>query len=513
VSERPSRRSREERRSARRSAAIAATGPIRNHLPPLEILSSDQVEAIHEASLTLLEESGLEFMGAAARAVLRDAGAEVDEETGLVRLPRELVERCVAQAPSSFGVTPRNPQRRVEVGGDHVSFGLVAGPPNIHDRVNGRRVGNLQDYVTLLRLAQSFDVVHFVGNQPTAPVELPATTRHLDCYLANVTYTDRAYHCTAIGRDRALDGIDVMAISRGKTREQLVGDPSVFTIISVNSPRRLDEAMSDGLMAMAEYGQPIVVTPFTLMGAMTPVTLAAALSQQNAEALAGITLAQLVRAGAPVVYGAFTSNVDMRSGSPAFGTPENARATLAAGQLARRYGLPYRASNASASNVVDAQAAYESAMSVWSSVLGGANLVYHGAGWMEGGLTASFEKVVLDVELLQAISATVAPVDVTPEEIAAGLTAIAEVPAGGHFFGSPHTLERYETAFYRPLLSDWQTYESWTEAGSRDATERATAIWQQTLRDYEQPSLEPAVAEELAAFVARRKEELRDADI
>ncbi|HJU47939.1 MAG TPA: trimethylamine methyltransferase family protein, partial [Gaiellaceae bacterium] len=488
-------------------------GPIRNHLPPLEILSADQVEAVHEASLTLLEESGIEFMGGAARAVLRDAGADVDEGTGLVRLPRELVERCLAQAPSSFSVTPRNPERRVEVGGDHVSFGLVAGPPNVHDRVHGRRVGNLEDYVTLLRLAQSFDVVHFVGNQPTAPVELPATTRHLDCYLANVTYTDRAYHCTAIGRDRALDGIDVMAISRGKTREQLVGDPSVFTIISVNSPRRLDEAMSDGLMAMAEYGQPVVVTPFTLMGAMTPVTLAAALSQQNAEALAGIALSQLVRAGAPVVYGAFTSNVDMRSGSPAFGTPENARATLAAGQLARRYGLPYRASNASASNVVDAQAAYESAMSVWSSVLGGAHLVYHGAGWMEGGLTASFEKVVLDVELLQAIAATVAPVEVTPAEIAAGLTAIAEVPAGGHFFGSPHTLERYETAFYRPLLSDWQTYESWAEAGGRDATERATAIWQQALRDYEQPTLEPAVAEELAAFVARRKEELRDADI
>ena len=249
----------------------------------------------------------------------------------------------------------------------------------------------------------------------------------------------------------------------------------MLTIISVNSPRRFDEAMTDGLMAMAEHGQPAVVTPFTLMGAMTPVTLAAALVQQNAEALAGIALTQLVRPGAPVVYGAFTSNVDLRSGAPAFGTPENARATIAAGQLARRYGIPYRASNASASNALDAQAAYESQMSIWSSVLGGAHLVYHGAGWMEGGLTASFEKIVLDVEMLQMMALTIAPVTVDEAEVREGLDAIAGVPTGGHFFGSPHTLERYESAFYEPLVSNWQNYESWEEAGSLPAEERATA--------------------------------------
>ena len=260
----------------------------------------------------------------------------------------------------------------------------------------------------------------------------------------------------------------MMAISRGLdawTRSST--HPSVLTIISVNSPRRFDEAMTDGLMAMAEHGQPAVVTPFTLMGAMTPVTLAAALVQQNAEALAGIALTQLVRPGAPVVYGAFTSNVDLRSGAPAFGTPENARATIAAGQLARRYGIPYRASNASASNALDAQAAYESQMSIWSSVLGGAHLVYHGAGWMEGGLTASFEKIVLDVEMLQMMALTIAPAAVDEAEVREGLDAIADVPTGGHFFGSPHTLERYESAFYEPLVSNWQNYESWEEAGSR----------------------------------------------
>ncbi|HEX9448331.1 MAG TPA: trimethylamine methyltransferase family protein [Dongiaceae bacterium] len=484
-------------------------GALRNSLQPIEPLSADQLMMIHDASLRLLEEIGIEFMGAAARRSFRQAGASVNDATGLVRIPRELVSKGLSTAPATFRLTPRNPARAITVGGNHVAFGLVAGPPNVHDRINGRRSGNHADYVSLIKLAQSFDAIHFLGNQPTAPVELPAETRHLDCYLANVTYSDRVYHCSAIGRDRALDGIDVMALSRGLTREQMIDDPAVITIISVNSPRRFDEAMSDGLMAMAEFGQAVVVTPFTLMGAMTPVSLAAALTQQNAEALAGILLTQLVRPGAPVVYGAFTSNVDMHSGAPAFGTPENARATLAAGQLARLYKLPYRASNASASNIVDAQAAYESQMSIWSAVMGQANLVYHGAGWMEGGLTASFEKIVLDVEMLQMMAQVIQPIVVNDDEIA--LEAIAAVETGGHFFGSPHTLARYETAFYHPLISNWQNYENWEIAGGLDATQRATKVWQQALADYQQPALDPALAEALEAFVAQRRAALLQA--
>ena len=509
----PARRARRPRREVPQLGATSlGRPPLRNHLPPIEVLSRDQLMAVHEASLALLQAIGIEFMGVAARQAFRKAGASVDEATGLVRIPKELVAEALKTAPPCFVLTPRNSARRLHIGENHVAFGLVAGPPNIHDRINGRRPGNYRDYVSLIKLAQSFDIIHFVGNQPTAPIELPARTRHLDCYLANVTYSDRVYHCTSIGRNRALDGIDIMAISRGKTREQVVDDPCVLTIISVNSPRRFDEAMSDGLMAMSEFGQAVVVTPFTLMGAMTPVTLAAALTQQNAEALAGIVLTQLVRPGAPVVYGAFTSNVDLRSGAPVFGTPENARATLAAGQLARLYNLPYRASNSSASNTVDAQAAYESEMSIWSAVMGHANLVYHGAGWMEGGLTASFEKVILDVEMLQMMAETIKPIDVDPVEIAEGLKAIASVPTGGHFFGAEHTLARYETAFYRPLLSNWQNYENWELAGGLDATARATAIWQKALEIYEPPTLDPAIAEALAAFVARRKEELENVD-
>jgi trimethylamine--corrinoid protein Co-methyltransferase len=509
---RATRRPRRPRDTGHLGAALLGGPLLRNSFKPIEPLSQDQLMAVHEASLKLLEETGIEFMGKGARTAFRKAGAEVNDNTGLVKIPRDLIAATLKTAPSSFMLTPRNPARRLCVGGNHISFGLVAGPPNIHDGVAGRRSGNLQDYQSLIKLAQSFDIIHFIGNQPTAPVELPSRTRHLDCYLANVTFSDRVYHCTSIGRNRSLDGIDIMAIARGITREEMALDPGVVTIISVNSPRRFDEAMSDGLMAMSEFGQAVVVTPFTLMGAMAPVTLAAALTQQNAEALSGIALTQLTRPGSPVVYGAFTSNVDMRSGAPAFGTPENARATLAAGQLARLYNLPYRASNSSASNAVDAQAAYESQMSIWSAVMGHANLVYHGAGWMEGGLTASFEKVILDVEMLQMMAETIKPIDIDPAEIAEGLKAIAAVPTGGHFFGADHTLARYETAFYKPLLSNWQNYENWELAGSLDATRRATQIWQKALEVYEQPPLDPAIDEALVAFVARRKEELKDVD-
>jgi len=477
-----------------------------NPYPPLEFLSADQIEAIHDASLQILEELGVEFLSTRALELLKGAGAEVDLETQMVRFDRGHVMETVAKAPSSFTLTPRNPERRLTVGGGRVCFSTVGGPPNVHDCERGRRAGNFQDYCDFIRLAQSLNIVHYIGNQPCPPVELPAESRHLDCYVANVLYCDRVFQCSAIGAERAVDGIDVMAIARGLSREEMAGDPGIMTNINCNSPRRYDGAMSDGLIAMAEHGQGVVVTPFTLMGAMTPVTVAAALAQQNAEALAGIALTQIARPGAPVVYGGFTSNVDMRSGAPAFGTPENAKATIAGGQLARRYGLPYRSSNANASNVVDAQAAYESEMSIWSAVLGGANLLYHAAGWLEGGLTASFEKFILDAELLQMFAEMLLPIEVDTASLA--LDAIRDVQPGGHFFGSPHTMERYETAFYQPMISDWRNYETWEEAGAPTATERATAVWKQLLEDYEQPPLDPAIAEELDVFVRRRKEQI-----
>ena len=475
-------------------------------VPPISLAGEEQIEAIHRTSLRILSELGIRVMGARAREVFRQAGARVDEETATVRFGEDLVEEALRTAPSRFTLTPRNPDRAVPLGGNSVAFGLVAGPPNVHDAIRGRRVGTMEDYRNFIRLAQYFNAIHIIGNQVTAPQEMPANSRHLDTYFANLTLSDLSFHLSAIGRGRTMDGINMMAISRGMSLEDMALDPGVTTIISINSPRLFDTEMGEGLMAMAEHGQPVSITPFTLMGAMTPVTLAAGLAQQNAEALFGVVLTQLVRPGAPVLYGAFTSNVDMRSGAPAFGTPENTRANVIAGQLARRYGLPYRTSNANASNAVDLQAAYETTMATWGAVMGGGNLIYHAAGWLEGGLTASYEKLVLDVEILQNMMEFLKPFDTSEAEL--GFDAIAAVPTGGHFFGAAHTMERYETAFYRPMLSDWTNYGAWEAAGAKDALTRATAIWQQALRDYEEPPMDASVREELEAYVARRKEEI-----
>lgn len=502
------------RGGGRRSRASRSGGSIpqlpwrsvKNPYSCIELASEDAIEAIHRTSMRILSELGIRVMGDRVMDMFEIAGAIVDRAEKTIRIDENLVAGALKTAPSSFTLTSRNPSKRLTIGGRNVAFGLVAGPPNVHDCVNGRRPGNLNDYENFIRLAHHFNAIHIIGNQVTAPQELPANNRHLDTYRANLVLSDLSFHCTAIGRGRAMDGINMMAIARGISVEEMAKDPGVITIVSVNSPRLFDDAMGEGLIAMAEHGQPVVVTPFTLMGAMTPVTLAAALAQQNAEALFGIVLTQLANPGAPVMYGAFTSNVDMRSGAPAFGTPENTKANLVSGQLARRYNLPYRTSNTNASNAVDLQATYETTMSTWGAVMGGGNLVYHAAGWLEGGLTASFEKLVLDVEIIQNMMEILRPIDFSEDEL--GFEAIASVPTGGHFFGAEHTIARYENAFYRPMLSDWTNFGGWEAAGAKDALTRATELWQQALRDYEEPAMDSVIREELDTYVAHRKEEI-----
>ncbi|TJV74269.1 MAG: methyltransferase [Mesorhizobium sp.] len=479
---------------------------VKKPYPPMQLLDEERMEQLHKTSMRILSELGIRVMSEKVMDLFAKAGALVDRESNTIRIDESIVTEALRHVPSSFTLTSRNPDKQLHFGGNSLVFGLVAGPPNVHDRINGRRPGNLPDYQNFIRLAHHFNAIHIIGNQVVAPIELPANSRHLDTYHANLTLSDLSFHCTAIGRARAMDGINMMAIARGISVEEMRASPGVTTIISINSPRLFDDAMAEGLIAMAEHGQPVTVTPFTLMGAMTPVTLAAALCQQNAEALFGVTLTQLVNPGTPVMYGAFTSNVDMKSGAPAFGTPENAKANIIAGQLARRYNLPYRTSNANASNVVDLQAAYETEMATWGAVLGGANLIYHAAGWLEGGLTASYEKLVLDVEILQNMMEFLRPLPFQEDDL--GFEAIKSVPAGGHFFGAEHTMSRYTTAFYQPMLSNWQNYGAWQEAGGKDALERATELWQQALHDYEEPVMDPAIREELDAYVARRREEI-----
>ncbi len=478
---------------------------LRNRFAPLEPLDAEQLEFIHDVSMRIVEEQGIEVLGDMALDLYRRAGAEVDEN-GVVRMDRNLLLETVSKAPSSFDVTPRNPDQRMPVGANVINFGLVSGTPNVHDNINGRRAGNYEDYKKLISFGQYFNVLTFFGNQATAPTDLPANSRHLDTTYINLTLSDKPFFATGIGGGRARDAIELSAIARGLSMEEMKSSPSVMTNINVNSPRKLDDAMAYGAMQMAMFGQPVTVTPFTLMGAMTPATMAGALAQQNAEALVGIALLQLTNPGTPVVYGGFTSNVDMRSGAPAFGTPENALANIAGGQLARRYELPYRTSACNASNAVDAQATYETEMALWSAVMGYGNLIYHTAGWLEGGLVASFEKLVIDCEMLQHMSKMLEPIKIDLEET--GLEAMREVGPGGHFLGCDHTMQRYKTAFYDPFISDWQNSENWVMAGSKDATMRATELWPKILDEFEPPPIDPAIDEALQAYLDRRKQEL-----
>ena len=470
----------------------------------MEILTADQVETIHEASLRLLRDTGMRVLEPAARERLSRAGCTVTDDR--VRFDPDMVVETIATAPSSFQLRARNPKRTLTFGGRHVVFASVAGPAFCSDLDRGRRSGTFAEQCDFLKVVQSLDIIHQEGGGPFEAMDLPPATRHLDLMAALTRLLDKNWQGIALGRDRAADSIDIAAIASGTDRDGIVDDPAVMAIVNTNSPLSLDIPMAEGLTEFAAAGQAVVVTPFTLAGAMAPATIGGALALQNAEVLAGVTLTQVVRAGAPVMYGSFTSNVDMRSGSPAFGTPEYTQAAQAGGQLARRYRLPYRSSNTTTSNVVDAQAAYESAMSLWGAIAGGANLVYHAAGWLEGGLTASFEKLVVDAEMLQMMAEYLVPLTIDDDTL--GLDAIDAVGPGGHFFGSPHTLERYETAFYSPLVSDWRNFETWQADGAVDATHRANRIWKQLVGEYEQPPLDPAIDEQLTDFVTRRTIEL-----
>jgi len=498
---------RRERRLAE-SAAIRQMrfDNIENRYRPIEMMSADEVEAIHHASLGLLRDTGMEIMHEESRRLLKTAGADVDETTQRVRFDPAMIEEAIRTAPSRFTLQARNPARNLKVGDGNLIFAATGGPAFVSDLDRGRRAGNHADMCDYIRVVQSLNVIHQEGGCPCEPTDLPPDSRHLDFYLAAIRLTDKNWQCWALGGYRVEDAIDMLSITLRQSREELKANPATLTIINSNSPLRLDIPMGEGLVAMARAGQPIALTPFTLSGAMSPVTIAGALTQQNAEALALIALAQIASPGAPVLYGGFTSNVDMRTGSPAFGTPEYAKAQIASGQLARRYGVPFRSSNVTASNAVDVQAAYESGMSLWSTIMGGVHLIEHAAGWLEGGLTASFEKLILDAEMLQMMRSFLQPISVDEGSLA--VDTIGEVGPGGHFFGTTHTLARFENAFYEPMLSDWRNFENWSESGARSGTERANAIWKDLLRTYEQPPLDPAIEEELEAFVARRKAEI-----
>ncbi|MEO9781379.1 MAG: trimethylamine methyltransferase family protein [Sedimentitalea sp.] len=472
---------------------------------PVEPLTEEGVAAIHLGAMEILEDIGIAILNPEALEIFREAGARIDGD--VVRIGRDFVMEMIAKAPSEFTLTPRNPDRTITVGGKTLLFGNVSSPPNYWDMEIGKKVPGTREMCrNLLKLTQYFNCIHFAGGYPVEPVDLHASVRHLDVLYDKLTLTDKVMHAYSLGKERVEDVMEMVRIAGGLTHEEFDATPRMYTNINSTSPLKHDYPMLDGWMRLARRGQGLVVTPFTLAGAMAPVTMAGAVAQSLAEGLIAIALAQYIRPGAPCAIGTFTSNVDMKSGAPAFGTPEYMRATQMTGQLARFYGLPMRSSGVCAANVPDGQAMWETSNSLWAAVQSGTNMVYHAAGWLEGGLIASPEKFIMDCEILQQIQRYMDPMLTAtgPDDIA--LDAIRSVGNAGHFFGIQHTQDRYTTAFYQPFLSDWKNYEGWEAAGAVWTPERAHLLFKQIIADFEAPPMHEAIREELAAFVARRKE-------
>ncbi len=495
--------------AARRGGAVLSQMPWSipvNMDRPTEPLALDGVEAIHDGAMRILEEIGVVFLNPEAIQIFKQAGCRVEDE--LVRMDRDFVMEMVGKAPSSFDITPRNPDRKIPVGGNHILFGNVSSPPNYWDLELGKKVtGTRAHCQNLLKLTQYFNCIHFAGGYPVEAVDVHASIRHLDVLYDKLTLTDKVMHAYSLGKERVEDVMEMVRIAGGLSHEEFESRPHMYTNINSTSPLKHDFPMIDGCLRMVRKGQAVVVTPFTLAGAMAPVTIAGAVAQSIAEALCAIALFQYVRPGAPCAIGTFTSNVDMKSGAPAFGTPEYMRATQMTGQMARFYGLPMRASGVCAANVPDGQAMWETSNSLWSAVQSGTNMVYHAAGWLEGGLIASPEKFIMDCEVLQQIQRYMQPeiCATGPEDIA--LDAIREVGNDGHFFGIQHTQDRYANAFYQPFLSDWRNFEAWEAAGAVWTPERAHKIYKEILADFEAPPMDASIQEELADFVSRRKAE------
>lgn len=482
-----------------------------NKMPRYEILSEDAMAALDRGWRKLITEIGVEFMDQRALDLFAAAGQRVVDNT--VFLDPDFVLEQVAKAPREFDIQARNPANNIHIGGDHMAFGAVYGPPFVREG-EVRRDATFDDYKRFVKLAQSFSVLDSAGGVICEPNDTPLDSRHLDMIYTLQTMTDKIYMGNVVSGVNAADTIAMSAIlfgngDRDAGRAAIDKTPATISLINCNSPLRWDDRMLEAQFEYSSANQPVVLTPFILMGAMSPVTIPAALVQQITEALSGIALSQLIRPGCPVVFGSFLSNIDMQSGSPTFGTPESGIGLLCTGQIARHFGLPFRTGGGlTSSQVPDAQAGYEALMTLMPTFLAGTNWVMHSAGWLEGGLVAGFEKFIVDIELLQMLRHEFTPLEIDEESMAFG--AHEEVGHGGHFLGAMHTMERFRTCFYRPLLSSSENYERWMRNGGQDTAARATKIWKDTVEAYEQPPLDEAIRAELEEYVVRRRAELGD---
>lgn len=497
---------RRERRTRERqadTAVVHATQPL-HHLPPYEILNEEGLERIHNASMTILSEVGIDFYDDEAQAALKQHGVRFQGDTAFFD-PAQVAE-YVAKAPRQFTQLARNPANNVTIGGHHLCFAPVYGPPFVHDLDKGRREATLADFQNFVRLTYLNPYLHHSGGTIVEPTDEPTHTRHLDMVYSHIKYSDKPFMGSVTSKANAEDSVHMAETVFGP--EAIRQQPALLSLINISSPRRLDDRMLGALVAYAKARQGLIITPFILSGAMAPVSVAGTVAQLNAEALAGIVLTQMINAGTPVVYGAFQTNIDLQSGAPVFGSPESQLALYASAQLARRYGLPFRSGGMFASSKIpDAQAAYESVMVMLPAVLARVNFVLHAAGWLENGLAAGYEKFVLDCQLLGGFHKYLQGLDLSDEGLA--LDAIREVPPGGHHLGTDHTMRHFRHAFYRSPLFDYNSFEQWAEEGAQPADQKANTEWKRLLKSYEAPPLDPAVDEALVAFMTRRKVEIK----
>jgi len=494
------------RRAERTSVKIETARFIERNIPNFDLLSSEALEIIETNAETILEEIGVNFVNnPSALALWKDAGADVQGER--VHIPRGLARKLCATAPSRIKQHARNPDKTVEIGGNSLVCAPVYGPPFVRDLAGGRRYATIADFQKFVKLGYMSKWLHHSGGTVCEPTDVAVNKRHLDMLLAHMTLSDKPFMGSVTEPSRAQDSVDMCGILFG---EDFVQNNTVMTsLININSPMTFDDVMMGALEVYARNNQACVVSPFIVGGAMAPVSVAGTLTQVLAEVLAGISYSQLIRPGAPVIFGTFVTSIDMNSGAPTFGTPEASQILYGAGQLARRMGLPYRSGGGlCGSKLPDAQAAYESANTLQAALMGGVNFMLHSCGWLEGGLVSSFEKFVMDADQLGILHHIAKGVQI--DENAQAMGAIREVGPGAHYLGCDHTQTNFKSAFWRTEILDYKPFETWQEEGARDTVTLAAERVEKMINTYQKPAMDPAVEEALNDYVARKKASVPD---
>jgi trimethylamine--corrinoid protein Co-methyltransferase len=510
MSERTGRRKsggRSGKRASRAQAQGQVSAFIERRIPYFDYINNEALEIIEHNADTVLEEIGIEFRDdPEALRILKDAGADVDGER--VRFPRGMCRGIIqASAPREFTQYARNPAHNVIIGGDRTVLVPAYGSPFVRDLDRGRRYATIKDFENFVKLAYMAPGMHHSGGTVCEPTDLPVNKRHFDMVYSHIKYSDKAFMGSVTAPERAQDTVDMAKLVFG---DDFVEQNTVCTsLINANSPMTFDDTMLGALKVYARHNQATVISPFILAGAMSPVSTAGTSTQILAEALAGMAFAQLVKPGAPVVFGTFASAVNMQTGAPTFGTPEPSMVMFAVGALARRLGVPFRSGGGlCASKIADAQAAYESANTLQAAALAGVNFMLHTAGWLEGGLSMGYEKFVMDCDQASMLGVLLGGMDMS--ENGQAMDALREVGPGAHFLGSAHTQANFETAFYRSTIADSNSFEQWEADGAQDAAQRANTLWKKMLSEYEAPALDPAIDEALQAFVTNRKASFPD---